>query len=158
MLKYRRRNCSKPQRNVMRSFTCYNKCILSQDIFKKNLHLYEISFSIMSEPRQKKTNKMSVHQTKTLIGLGGTAQTDQSLCCTLSGCLRTQAFFMPTAKTLVRLSWCFIARLIWVLYWLIAALLGFSCRGSIILIRVALLAECTGWNRITMHGFIRRFI
>ena len=34
------------------------------------------------------------------------AQSDQSLHCALSGYLRTQAFFMRTVKTLIRLGWC----------------------------------------------------
>ena len=34
------------------------------------------------------------------------AQSDQSLRCALNGLLRTQAFFMPTAKTLIRLGGC----------------------------------------------------
>ena len=33
-------------------------------------------------------------------------QSNQSLCCALSGQLRTQAFFMRSAKTLIRLSGC----------------------------------------------------
>ena len=33
------------------------------------------------------------------------AQPDQSLCCVLNGKLRTQAFFMQTAKTLIRVGW-----------------------------------------------------
>ena len=34
------------------------------------------------------------------------AQSDQNLCCVLNGYLRTQAFFMRTAKTLIRLGGC----------------------------------------------------
>ena len=34
------------------------------------------------------------------------AQSDQSLCCAFNGQLRTQAFFMRTAKTLIRLGGC----------------------------------------------------
>ena len=34
------------------------------------------------------------------------AQSDQSLCCLLNGWLRAQAFFMWTAKTLIRLGRC----------------------------------------------------
>ena len=34
------------------------------------------------------------------------AQSDQSLCCALNGKVRTQAFFMRTAKTLIRLGGC----------------------------------------------------
>ena len=41
-----------------------------------------------------KTNKMA------------SVQSDQSLCCALKGKLRTQAFFMRTAKTLIRPGGC----------------------------------------------------
>ena len=38
--------------------------------------------------------------------LHATTQSDQSLCCALNGWLRTQAFFMRTVKTLIRLGGC----------------------------------------------------
>ena len=52
------------------------------------------------KPLHDKTNKMAVRPAKTQISLGS-AQSDQSLRCALSGWLRTQAFFMRTAKTLI---------------------------------------------------------
>ena len=48
------------------------------------------------EPRHDKANKMSLRPAKTQIN------SDQSLRCALKGSLRTQAFFMRTAKTLIR--------------------------------------------------------
>ena len=50
------------------------------------------------QPRDK-TNKMNVRIAKTQVSLG-----IQSLRCVLSGLLRTQAFFMRTAKTLISLG------------------------------------------------------
>ena len=54
------------------------------------------------------------------------AQSDQSLRCAFSGQLRTQDFFMRTAKTLIRLM----PRLIWVFTGRTLSLLVLSCRGS----------------------------
>ena len=71
------------------------------------------------EPRHDKTNKMSVRPAKTQIRLGGSAwasvQSDQSLRPALTGYLRTQSFFMRTAKTdqtgqMPRLIWVFAGR------------------------------------------------
>ena len=51
---------------------------------------------IIIEPRHDKTNKVTVRP----------AKSDQSLRCAFNGQLRTQGFFMPTAKTLIRLGGC----------------------------------------------------
>ena len=52
-------------------------------------------------PWHDKTNKMSVHPVKTQISLG-----IHPFHCVLNGYLRTQAFFMQTVKTLIRLGGC----------------------------------------------------
>ena len=53
---------------------------------------------IIFEPPHDKTNKMTVLPAKT-------DQSDQSLRCALSRLLRTQTFFMRTAKTDLSLRW-----------------------------------------------------
>ena len=53
-----------------------------------------------------KPTKWSVRPVKTQISLGISAQSDQSLRCVLNEWLGTQAFFMRTAKTLIRLGGC----------------------------------------------------
>ena len=57
------------------------------------------------EPWQDKTNKMMCAQ-RSPRSTCTSAQSDQSLCCELSGKPRTQGFFMRTAKTLIRLDGC----------------------------------------------------
>ena len=47
-----------------------------------------------------------VYAQRTLRSAWASAQSDQSLRCVLSGYLRTQAFYMQTAKTLIRLGGC----------------------------------------------------
>ena len=69
-----------------------------------NFYLKRRSFEDMSHD-MKKNNKMSKCPVKTQISLGIT-QSDQSLCCALNASLRTQGFFMQTAKTLIRLGRC----------------------------------------------------
>ena len=56
------------------------------------------------EPRHDKTNKVTVRPAKTQISLG--ICRDQSLRCAFNGQLRTPAFIMRTAKTLIRLGGC----------------------------------------------------
>ena len=65
----------------------------------------------ITEPPHDKTNKMTVRQAKTQISLGICPVWLESSLCTqwvakgaLNGLLRTQAFFMQTAKTLIRLG------------------------------------------------------
>ena len=53
-----------------------------------------LSPNITNEPPQDKTNIMTC----------ASAQSDQSLRCALNGYLMNQAFFMRTAKTLIRLG------------------------------------------------------
>ena len=60
------------------------------------------------------------------------AQSDQSLRFALDGLLRTQCFFMRTAKTQIRLDRC--PRLSWVFNGLQVILLVSSCSGSILII------------------------
>ena len=71
---------------------------------------------VLNEPPNDKTNKITVRPAK--------AQIDQSLRCAVNGLLRTQAFFMRTAKT----GW--MPRLICVFAGRTATLLVLSCRGS----------------------------
>ena len=60
---------------------------------------------MLYEPLRDKTNKMTVAQRR-LRSAWASAQSDQSLRCTLNGLLRTQALFMRTANTLIRLGGC----------------------------------------------------
>ena len=71
------------------------------------------------------------------------AQTDQSLCCAL----KTQDFFMWTAKTVIRLIWVFPGRT--------AILLVLSCRGSIAIWSTA--QEKITWMKF-WHSEILRFL
>ena len=87
-------------------------------------NLVFFSLSLWFEPRHNKTNKVTVHPAKT--DQPGHLP-NQSLRCALNGYLRTQAFFMRTAKIdqtgrMPGLIWDFAGRY--------AILLFFSCRGS----------------------------
>ena len=61
--------------------------------------------NITNEPPHDKTNIMTCAQRRLRSACAST-QSDQSLCCALSGELMTQAFFMRTVKTLIRLGGC----------------------------------------------------
>ena len=58
-----------------------------------------------------KTNKMACTPSEDRSAWAS-AQSDQSLCCELSGMLRTYAFFMRTAKTLIRLGRCWFCHVV----------------------------------------------
>ena len=58
-----------------------------------------------NDPPHDKTNKMTCVQQR-LRSAWASAQSDQSLHCALNRQLRTQGFFMRTAKTLIRLGRC----------------------------------------------------
>ena len=51
-------------------------------------------------------NQQNVCAQRRLRSVWASAQSDQSLCCALNGSLKTQDFFMRTAKTLIRLGGC----------------------------------------------------
>ena len=69
------------------------------------LHLLDNKTSLLAfEPGHDKTNKMNVCPAKTQISLG--IRPVWSVCAVRSGELRAQAFFIRTAKTLIRLGGC----------------------------------------------------
>ena len=75
--------------------------------FHRLLMTMNVKNMIMSvnEPPRDKTTKWLCAQRR-LKSAWTSAQADQSLRCALNGWLRTQAFFMRTAKTLIRLGGC----------------------------------------------------
>ena len=80
----------------------YDTFILYQAMHK--LNIYEWRCIYMSyEPTHDKTSKMTAPSEDSAWA---SAQTDQSLRYALNGKLRTKAFFMWTAKTLIRLGGC----------------------------------------------------
>ena len=78
------------------SFTC-------EELKYRCAILYSSVTWTLFEPWHDKTNKMSVRPAKTRSAWAS-AQSDQSLRCALNGYLRTQCFFMRTAKILIKLG------------------------------------------------------
>ena len=88
--------------SINNSSTIKKTCTLGNKAIK--LHLMCVTMMNIMEPPQDKTNKMTVRPVNS--SALASAQSDQSLCCAFNGKLRTQAFSMRTAKTLIRLGGC----------------------------------------------------
>ena len=74
--------------------------------FRWKLHKWATSWQNQQNDYAPSEDSDQPGQPPSVIRILGIHQVDQSLCCALSGLLRTQAFLMRTAKTLIRPGRC----------------------------------------------------